>query len=270
MPRVISYNVAYTTGMDGSILGYSKVWRNIFPSPKIDSGIIDVLVEYQPDILGLLEVDSGSIRARRKSEAKSFSQKLNYKGIIEVCKYDPHSVMGVLSKLPIFKFQTNALIARYDLYDVKYHWLSHGVKRLVIQASFNCPHKVTLFVVHLALGKGIRKKQFEELAVILKGVHSPMIVMGDMNTFDGHGELHGLIARTDLVRGPTLKSDPTFPSYKPEKVLDYILTTKEIEVTRYEVLPVAFSDHLPVLMDFTVKKQQNLKLQRSRLKSVQS
>jgi len=252
MPRVISYNVAYTTGMDGSILGYSKLWRNIFPSPKIDLHIIDALAEYQPDILGLLEVDSGSIRAGRKSEAKNFSKKLNYKGIIEVCKYDPHSMLGVLSKLPIFKFQTNALLSRYELYEMKYHWLSHGMKRLVIQASFNCPQKVTLFVVHLALGKGIRQKQLDELTIILQRVQAPMIVMGDMNTFGGHSELHGLIARTELVRGPTLKSGPTFPSYKPEKVLDYILTTKEIEVTRYEVLPVAFSDHLPVLMDFKV------------------
>ena len=255
MPRVISYNIAYTSGIDGSYLDYIKFWRYIFPSKKFDADIIDLLTEQKPDILGLIEVDSGSFRSGMKSEGKLFGKKLDYKSVLEVCKYDPKSMMGFLSKLPVTRFQSNALLSRYELYDIKYHWLSKGMKRVVIEASFDCPCKVTLLVVHLAIGKGVRKKQLDELIDIIKRLKNPFILMGDFNTFNGHAELHDLIARTDLVRGPTLKSPPTYPSCKPQDVLDYILTTDDIEVTNYEVIPADFSDHMPVLMDFELKRR---------------
>ena len=46
----------------------------------------------------------------------------------------------------------------------------------------------------------------------------------------------------------------TQPTYKPQMRLDYVLTSKKIKINSYKVLDFDFSDHRPILVDFTYKK----------------
>jgi endonuclease/exonuclease/phosphatase family metal-dependent hydrolase len=39
---------------------------------------------------------------------------------------------------------------------------------------------------------------------------------------------------------------PTFPSWKPRRALDHILTSADIHLDKVWTLPQAFSDHLPL------------------------
>ena len=80
--------------------------------------------------------------------------------------------------------------------------------------------------------------------------------MGDFNIFHGKKELNKLLKKTHLVDSSELdysKIKFTEPSWHPSKRLDFILISKGIKVKDYEVLQADFSDHLPVLLDFTVK-----------------
>jgi endonuclease/exonuclease/phosphatase family metal-dependent hydrolase len=45
---------------------------------------------------------------------------------------------------------------------------------------------------------------------------------------------------------------PSYPSNSPRKELDFILHSAQIEVNRFEIPTVQFSDHLPLICDFTI------------------
>ena len=45
---------------------------------------------------------------------------------------------------------------------------------------------------------------------------------------------------------------PSYPSRSPRKELDFILHSGQIEVNRFAIPDVQFSDHLPLICDFTI------------------
>jgi endonuclease/exonuclease/phosphatase family metal-dependent hydrolase len=70
------------------------------------------------------------------------------------------------------------------------------------------------------------------------------VLMGDLNTDIRSAEMKHLFARSSLVGPP--QATPTFPSWKPRKALDHILTSEAIQLDKVWALPQAFSDHLPL------------------------
>jgi endonuclease/exonuclease/phosphatase family metal-dependent hydrolase len=53
-----------------------------------------------------------------------------------------------------------------------------------------------------------------------------------------------LFAKSTLQ--PPTQPTPTFPSWKPRRALDHILTSPAITLEKTWALPQAFSDHLPL------------------------
>jgi len=47
---------------------------------------------------------------------------------------------------------------------------------------------------------------------------------------------------------------PSYPSRAPRKELDFVLYGKGIEITDFRIPSVQFSDHLPLVCDFKVKR----------------
>jgi endonuclease/exonuclease/phosphatase family metal-dependent hydrolase len=45
---------------------------------------------------------------------------------------------------------------------------------------------------------------------------------------------------------------PSYPSNSPRKELDFILHSSRIEVNRFDMPAVQYSDHLPLVCDFTI------------------
>ena len=136
--------------------------------------------------------------------------------------------------------------------------MHHGTKRVVIEATANCPKPVTLIVAHLALMKSTRMKQLDELSNIINRIKHPVILMGDFNTFNGLHELDHLIEKTHLYDTFKLNKSSikfTYPAWHPNRRLDYILTSKEIIVKDYKIIKCEFSDHLPVMIDFNFRKE---------------
>ena len=89
-------------------------------------------------------------------------------------------------------------------------------------------------------------------AIALAKSHKPVIVTGDFNTFWGTDEIY-LFMRAAGLRSANEKNVPSFPARIPRIELDFVLVSKEIEITHFEVPDVRFSDHRPVLCDFNVR-----------------
>ena len=68
--------------------------------------------------------------------------------------------------------------------------------------------------------------------------------MGDLNTEPHSVEMRHLFAKCGLQ--PPEQPTPTFPSWKPRRALDHILTSPAIRLDKTWALPQAFSDHLPL------------------------
>ncbi len=99
----------------------------------------------------------------------------------------------------------------------------------------------------------------KELVRIVNSISTPVILMGDFNTYHGEREIKWLLERTklrDKVNLDKRSKHATLPVWHPSKRLDYILTSPEIIVHRYSVLHFHFSDHFPLLVDFTVRKRR--------------
>lgn len=255
MVRLICYNIEYCEGMEGLWYQYFYFWRIFFPPKGLDQKMVDALKRLKPDILALVEVDTGSFRAK-KDEVVFFEKKLGMKSFVEKIKYPLHGWAGMFHHVPILNKQANAIIAKSKISKVKYHLFHEGTKRVVIEATVHVPKKVTLLVAHLALGGKTRAKQIEELAKIVNKIKNPVILMGDFNTFRGEEEVKKLLEETHLKDKISLDKysvGVTQPTWHPLKRLDYVLTSPQIKVKTYQVLNYPFSDHMPLFVEFTVK-----------------
>jgi endonuclease/exonuclease/phosphatase family metal-dependent hydrolase len=256
MTRLICYNIEYCEGIEGRWYEYLKFWKIFFPPKHLDLKIIKTFNKLKADIIALVEVDIGSFRSRGKDEVRYIAKETGLKNFIEKIKYPINGWMSLFHHIPILDMQANGVVSKYKFHGVCYHIFHEGTKRMIIEASVNCPKKVTLLICHLALGKENRRKQIQELINIVNKIKNPVILMGDFNTFNGDIEIRELLRRTKLDDKISLDKEDlplTEPSWSPSRRLDYILTSNEIRVKKYKILNYHFSDHLPVMIDFEVK-----------------
>ena len=257
MVKVICYNIEYCEGIEGVWYQYLEFWKIFFPPKNLDKRIVSALKKLHPDVLALIEVDTGSFRSGGKDEPRFICHKLSMNNFVEKIKYPLDGWLSLFHYIPILNKQANAFGSKYKIFDVKYHTFNEGTKRLVIDASIKCPKKVTFLIAHLALGIETRKKQIEELIKIVNNIKNPVILMGDFNTFNGEKEIQNILKNSHLKDRIKLDKEDipyTIPTWSPTKRLDYILTSKEIKVKNYKILNFHFSDHLPVLIDFDLNK----------------
>lgn len=258
--RLVTYNVEYCDGINRG-WKYLDLLKYVKIANKTMIKISNYVKDLNPDILGLIEIDSGSIRSRKKSGSEFFANNLEMGYWIEKTKYARKSFYKVLNLIPIVRKQSNAILSKYKLYDTQYYFLSKGAKRLVIHtkvrvAAGNKNVELHLFAVHLSLRRKTREIQLRELGQIVAACPSPKIVFGDFNVFKGIRELDEFIKESDMSLANNGSSvNKTFPSWKPKYYLDHIFVSSEIDIKNYEVLQDAnFSDHLPVLIDFEIRQ----------------
>lgn len=243
--RLVVWNIRYGAGIGKAMhwpfpgIGYLR--RNDHNRERIAAYLADL----DPDIVGLLEVDGGSIRAG-VDQAKAIAQALGHYSVYR-CKYGPDS-LGL--RLPIVGKQGNAFLAAPRVVGERFHYFSRGTKRLVIELELE---QVAIFLVHLSLRRGHRRHQLEHLQELIGKVTKPAMVVGDFNTFGGAQELlnfrHALSLRNANAQGLH-----TYPSHKPKRELDYILHDERIVVDRFAVGDSLASDHLPMICDFQLPR----------------
>ena len=151
--------------------------------------------------------------------------------------------------MPIVRKQGNAFLAAPRVEGERFHYFDTGIKRLIIELELD---DVCIFLVHLALKYRQRQYQLRYLHDLIIKSHKPVIVTGDFNTFWGTHEIY-LFMRAAGLRSANEKNLPSFPARIPRIELDFVLVSKEIEITNFQVPDVRWSDHRPILCDFYVR-----------------
>ena len=240
--RLLLYNMRYAVGGGASmhmpLPGAGYVLGNQSVLPEITQFVRSI----DPDIVGLIEIDTGSIRSRKVNQAEKIASDLGMNTSYET-KYGTKSINQIL---PIVRKQGNAFMAAQRVHGEKFHYFDTGIKRLIIELEMQ---DFAVFLVHLSLKYRHRHLQLRRLYDLIEETTKPVIVAGDFNTFWGEHEIY-LFMRAAKLESANVEGIPTYPSRSPRKELDFILYQEGIEVTNFEVPQVKFSDHLPLICDF--------------------
>jgi len=242
--RLLIYNIRYATGIGPAFhlpvpgAGYLRSSRHVLEQ------ITEFIKKQDPDIVGLIEVDTGSIRTGMVNQADFIARSLGHYSTHE-CKY---GVSSVNQLVPIVRKQGNAFLAAPRVRGERFHYFDTGIKRLIIELELD---DVAIFLVHLSLKYRHRQYQLRYLYDLVRKTPKPVIVAGDFNAFWGDHELY-LFTQAAGMMSANLHGLPSYPSNSPRKELDFILHSSEIRVDRFEIPDVRLSDHLTLICDFTV------------------
>lgn len=242
--RLVVYNIRYATGTGPSFhlplpgAGYLRSSRQVLDR------ITGFLKDLDPDIVGLIEVDTGSIRTGMLNQARFIADHLGHYSTYQ-CKYGEESLNHLL---PIVRKQGNAFLAAPRVHGERFHYFDAGIKRLIIELELE---DVAVFLVHLSLKFRHRHYQLRHLHQLIKRQTKPVIVAGDFNTFWGDHEIY-LFMQAAGLKSANLEGRPSYPSRWPRKELDFILYGPGIEPLAFDVPSVLLSDHLPLVFDFEV------------------
>jgi endonuclease/exonuclease/phosphatase family metal-dependent hydrolase len=246
--RLLLYNIRYATGTGAAFhlpvpgAGYLR------SNPRVLEGITRFIKASDPDIVGLVEVDTGSIRSGRVNQAEVIAESLGHYSTYQ-CKYGTESLNN---RVPIVNKQANAFLAAPRVEGERFHYFDTGIKRLIIELELD---ELCVFLVHLSLKFRHRHAQLRHLFELVRRSSKPVIVAGDFNTFWGDNEM-ALFMEAAGLKSANQHRLPSYPARRPRMELDFILHTSGIEIDSFSVPDVTFSDHRPLICDFRVNGKQ--------------
>ena len=246
--RFLLYNIRYATGTGAAFhlpvpgAGYLRSDKRVL------AGITRFIKGQDPDIVGLIEVDTGSIRTGKVNQAEVIADSLGHYSIYQ-CKYGTNSFNTFM---PILNKQSNAFLAAPRVEGERFHYFDTGIKRLIIELELD---DVCVFLVHLSVKFRHRHAQLRQVFELVKHATKPVIVAGDFNTFWGEHEM-ALFMEAAGLKSANRDGLPSYPAKRPRMELDFILHTRGIEIDSFAVPDVTFSDHRPLVCDFRVTGEQ--------------
>lgn len=243
--RVMTYNLHGGIGMDGN-----------YDLERI-AGTIEGA---DADIVGLQEVDvRWGERSRFEHMADSLASRLGMSVYFAPIYSQPPSEnrdherqfgVALLSRLPILK-AVNHKLTRLSTQDAATGpEPAPGLLEAVISAS---DRQLRVYVTHLdyRTDPKIRMTQIREMLDIAGAHTGPDLVLGDFNARPDAPELAPLFqAYRDSWTAVRTDEGYTFPADKPDRKIDYILTSTDLRIMRTNTIPGTASDHWPVVVDF--------------------
>ncbi|HEX9626024.1 MAG TPA: endonuclease/exonuclease/phosphatase family protein [Acidiferrobacterales bacterium] len=246
--RLLSYNIQ--TGIATAKYHHyvTHSWKHVLPHPqRVENlnAIAGFLGEF--DIVGLQEVDGGSLRSGFVNQTQYLAGKANFpfwhdQTNRDLGKLAQHSI-GLLSQLRPER-----------LVEYKLPGMIPG--RGVLSAHFGAGEsELVVLILHLSLGQRARLRQLAFVSELINGCPHA-VVMGDLNCRADSREMAWLLRNTALsAPRPDLH---TFPSWRPLHNIDHILVTPSLVVERVEPLDYVYSDHLPLAMDVVLPRGLDL------------
>jgi endonuclease/exonuclease/phosphatase family metal-dependent hydrolase len=242
--RLLLYNIRYAIG-SGTTMRWTLPGMGYVVGNRLNLDRITEFIKGQdPDIVGLVEVDTGSIRTQRVNQAEAIGQALGHYSVYQN-KYGESSLNNLL---PIVRKQGNAFLAAPRVHGERFHYFDRGIKRLTIELELE---GCSIFLVHLSLKYRHRQEQLHSLHDLVVAASKPVIVAGDFNTFWGGHEIY-LFMKAAGLRSANSHGLPSYPSMSPRKELDFVLYGEGIEIEHFSIPAVPYSDHLPLVCDFVV------------------
>lgn len=234
--RLLSCNILAGASVNGYSEYVTRSFTALLPGrSKMDN--LDHLAEVLPqfDVIGLQEADAGSLRSGFLNQTRYLAETAG----MPFWSHQPNRAMAHVAH------SANGLISRLKPQSVLDYQLPSRIPgRGALLAKFGeGDNALAVMIAHLSLSASARARQLAFIAELLQDFPHA-VLMGDLNSEPGSVEMRQLFAKSTLQ--PPAQCTLTFPSWKPRRALDHILTSPAISVDRVWALPQAFSDHLPL------------------------
>lgn len=237
--RLMSYNIQ--TGIETRFYHHyiTRGWRHLLPdNTRLNNldRIGNLIADF--DIVGLQEIDAGSLRSRFINQAAYLAQR----GGFPFWHFQTNRRIGRLAR------HSNGVLSRYRPLEVRNHRLPGMIPgRGALHLHFGGTGEgLDVVLLHLALGQRTRLRQLAYVAELVNACRH-VIVMGDLNCLSRSVEFDYLRRETNLLE--PVHDLHTYPSWRPHRNIDHILVTPTLRVRSAEALDYPLSDHLPITMD---------------------
>lgn len=209
----------------------------------------DFIKDSKADLVGLQEVDSVCKRTGGIDQIKFLAENTGmYYTYTRHFAFDGGSYgIGILSRYPLSDIQDHRVILTSD-------GKTDAATRAFLTASiFNGTKKVTFATIHMDYrDSNSRVAQSKDMVAKLKAFTTPVILTGDFNARPGTTEITTL---REILADTGSDLAYSFPVAPPLNKIDYIMVSKGnlAKVSANKVIPVLYSDHLPVVSDIRLK-----------------
>lgn len=235
--RVMTYNIQH--GVD-----YLKAKAVQYQQDLIDLDLMaDTIRGFDPDILGLNEIRGRGVHPNYTAQAETLAAKLGYHAYFApAITFENGGPYGnaILSKYPIGKAE-RILIPDPAVKDEDAYYET----RCLLKAELDVPGGLTVFVCHFGLAKAEARNAVQTLVAQLDQQQGPCLFMGDLNLTPDNEILSPIFERLQDTAVRFTQPQLSFPSDLPEIKIDYIFTSRDIEVLEAEIPAVTASDHRP-------------------------
>ena len=239
--RLLSYNIQVAIGTTRARHYFTESWKHVLPHAQIYDNLTHIARAISGfDIVALQEVDAGSLRSSFINQTEFLAKKADF----------PFWSQQTNRKFGKIARHSNGLLSRFRPTEVHHHKLPGLPGRGVMVVRYGThDNPLVLLIMHMALGRNARMRQFAYVAEIVNQ-YEHVVVMGDLNCQPESEEMRFLLSATDLCE--PCHGLKTFPSWRPARTIDHILTSPSLEVHDVHVLQHLLSDHLPIAMEINL------------------
>jgi len=243
---LLSYNIQAGVETQRYRQYLTQGWKQLLPHRErlLNLNRIASMI-HRFDIVGLQEVDSGSLRSGFVDQTEYLAHRSGF----PFWHKQVNRSFGKLAQ------HSNGVLSRIRPSDVSEHRLPGLPGRGAILCRFGGSGGLLICIAHLALGKRARLRQMEFLSELMAG-EDHLVVMGDFNCGCDSREVRLLMDSIGL-REPSCDQS-TFPSWRPMRRIDHILVSRSLGVENARVLDYPFSDHLPIGVDILLPEALDL------------
>ncbi len=246
--RLLSYNIQAGVASVRPHHYFTQSWKHVLPHPSSFDNLdrIGRLASHY-DIVAVQEADAGSLRSYFVNQVEYLARRGHF-------PFWYHQTNRDLGK---FAQHSNGLLSRVRPAMISQHRLPGlipGRGAMMVRYGHH-EQPLVLLLVHLALGRRARQRQFDFLRELIAD-YRHVVVMGDFNCQPQSREMDALLTSTDLCEPE--QTLHTYPSWRPYRNIDHILVTPSIQVNKLQVLNHALSDHLPIAVDVQVPEDVRL------------
>jgi len=246
--RLLSYNIQAAIASTRPHHYLTQSWKHVLPHPSSFDNLDQIArLVSNYDLVAIQEADAGSMRSYFVNQVEYLARRGHFpfwchQTNRDLGKFAQHS-NGLLSKIRpnvISQFKLPGLIP--------------GRGAMLVELGQGEAHMAVL-LVHLALGKRARTRQFDFIADLISA-YEHAVVMGDFNCVPESREMDVLLSKTHLCE-PTLALH-TFPSWRPNRNIDHILVSPSLKISNLQVIQHTLSDHLPIAVELEVPEEVRL------------
>ncbi|WP_026257867.1 endonuclease/exonuclease/phosphatase family protein [Actinopolymorpha alba] len=239
--RVATYNIHHGAGPD-DVLDLEHVAR--------------VLASTRAEVIGLQEVDNHwGARSNFVDQANWLAKKLDmhvaYGANLDLDPLEPGQERrqygtAILSRFPI-KSWSNTYLPKFG---------NHEQRGLLVTNLNVRGIPVRFANTHLQHNDNLeRQAQAAKIVELLGSTPSRTIVVGDLNATPDAPEIKTLTdVFTDTWTAGGVGDGFTYSVEHPDRRIDFVLASRDLGIRKAEVVSADASDHLPVVVDLTVRR----------------